>query len=128
MLLQFLPSILSQKVDSLRVLTDSVMNAQQAQSAEMESIRDSVQSLAEQFAFHNKQLDTITAHLQNIPAFGIKYGDTVAQIAVPLIIALFAFAFTYLFSVITRINEKYDSENISTMFKKSGSYRCYMWG
>ena len=104
------------------------MNAQQTQSVEIESLRDSVQTLADQYALRNNQLDAIASQLNNIPAFGLKYGDTVAHIAIPLIIALFAFAFAYMFSVITRINQKYDSESISKMFKRSGSYRCYIGG
>ena len=94
------------------------MNAQQAHSVEIESIRDSVHT----------QLAAVTAQLDKIPAFGLQYGDTVAHIAIPLIIALLAFAFPYMFSVITRINQKYDSEIILRMFKRSGSYRSYMLG
>ena len=99
MLLQAVPNAIVQKIDSLRVLTESVVNAQQTQSVEIESIRDSVHT----------QLAAVTAQLDTIPAFGVKYGDTMAYIAIPLIIALFAFAFMYMLSVITRVNQKYDS-------------------
>lgn len=118
MLLQAVPNAIVQKIDSLRVLTESVVNAQQTQSVEIESIRDSVHT----------QLVALTAQLDKIPAFGLKYGDTVAHIAIPLIIALFAFAFAYMFSVFTRINQKYESENISLMFRRGGAYRFYMGG
>jgi hypothetical protein len=116
MLLQAVPNAIVQKIDSLRVLTESVVNAQQTQSVEIESIRDSVHT----------QLAAVTAQLDTIPAFGVKYGDTMAYIAIPLIIALFAFAFMYMLSVITRVNQKYDSESINQMFKTSGTYCCYL--
>ena len=74
-------------------------------------------------------LKDLTENLMNAQqpqsVFGIEYGDTMAYIAIPLIIALFAFAFAYMFTVITRVHQKYDSEYISEMLKSSGTYRFY---
>lgn len=55
----------------------------------------------------------------------ISYSDVVTNIAIPLIIALFAFAMPLLFQVITHINSKYSSEAISKMFENSLPYKAY---
>ncbi len=55
------------------------------------------------------------------------YGDAVAHITIPLIIALFAFAMPLLFQVITHINSKYSSEALSKMFENSLAYKAF-WG
>jgi hypothetical protein len=119
---------LSSQIDSISMLTDSVLNIQQSQSAKMDSVCNVTARLAEELTVMCDEMDYVKSQIQDIAEFGIGYSDVAAHIAIPLIIALFAFAFTYLFSVITRINDKYNSEHISNMFKKSCSYRCYMWG
>lgn len=119
---------LSHKIDSLTALADSMLNNQQIHLPKIDSISEIVTRLADgQFTMYG-EMDSIQTQLQEITEYGIGYSDTVAIIAIPLIIALFAFAFTYLFSVITRINEKYNSEQISGMFKASLPYRFYMMG
>lgn len=91
----------------------------------LNNVLDGIKDVLEE---HNQSLDSLTTKVNGISELGVGYSDALSHIAIPLIIALFAFAFTYLFSVITRINEKYNSESISRMFKTSLSYRCYMWG
>ena len=112
--------------DSNKILVDSVLKIQQEYSASIDSIRDVATRVEEVHGVQYAQLDSIQSQIQAIAENGVGYNDVVSHIAFPLIIALFAFAFTYLFSVITRINDKYNSEHISKMFKKSWSYRCYM--
>lgn len=114
--------------DSNKILVDSVLKIQQEYSASIDSIRDVATRVEEMQGEQYAQLDSIQSQIQAIAENGVGYNDVVSHITFPLIIALFAFAFTYLFSVITRINDKYNSEHISKMFKKSWSYRCYMWG
>lgn len=72
-------------------------------------------------------LALIEAKLQEILDYGIGYSDVVGQIAFPLIIALFAFAFPFLFSVINHINSKYESKSIYELFTKSIVYRFFWW-
>lgn len=116
------------KMDFLSILTDCTLNNIQLFSARMDSINETVIRLADgQLTMYGK-IDSIQSQLQQIVEYGTGYSSAVAIIAIPLIIALFAFAFTYLFSVITRINEKYNSDHISGMFKTSLSYRFYMLG
>lgn len=55
----------------------------------------------------------------------VGYGDAVADIILPLLIALFAFAMPLLFQVITHINSKYSSEALSKMFESSLAYKTY---
>ena len=63
-----------------------------------------------------RSLDIIETKFQDILDYGVGYSDVVGQIAFPLLIALFAFAFPFLFSVINHINSKYDSKSISELF------------
>ena len=72
-------------------------------------------------------LDIIVTKLHEILDYGIGYSDVVGQIAFPLLIALFAFAFPFLFSVINHINSKYESKSISELFTKSLFYRFFWW-
>lgn len=55
--------------------------------------------------------------LSQIKQDGIGYSDAVSTIAIPLIIALFAFSFMFLFDAMNRINEKYNSSKILALFK-----------
>ena len=74
-----------------------------------------------------RSLDIIETKFQDILDYGVGYSDVVGQIAFPLLIALFAFAFPFLFSVINHINSKYDSKSISELFTKSIFYRLFWW-
>ena len=116
------------QIDTLKGLTDSTMKMQQVQSAKMDSVCDATARLVDGQSALYGGVDSIHAQILTITEKDMGYSDALGYIALPLIIALFAFAFTYLFSVITRINEKYNSEHISGMFKTSKAYRCYMWG
>lgn len=74
--------------------------------------------------------DTLTLVLhkmQEIADYGIGYSDAIGYVAFPLIIALFAFAFPFLFSAINDINKRYESKSISHLFEKSLAYRAFMW-
>ena len=121
-------NVLARHIDSLRMTTEQGFENLQVQASSLNSISESITILAQGQSAQQAQVDTLTAKLSEIAENGIGYSDAISHIALPLIIALFAFAFTYLFSVITRINEKYGSEHISRMFKNCMSYRCYMWG
>lgn len=119
---------LSNMMESHTTLADSMLNNQQIYSAKVDSIDEIFTRLAEGQTNLYVEIDSIQKQLQYVIDNGTGYSNAVAIIAIPLIIALFAFAFTYLFSVITRINEKYNSEHISRMFKTCLSYRSYMLG
>lgn len=64
---------------------------------------------------------------QSIVNYGIGYSDAVGHVAFPLIIALFAFSFTFLFSAINDVNKRYGSKSISLLFQKSFAYKMFMW-
>ena len=121
-------NVLARHIDSLRLTTEQGFENLQVQVSSLNSISESITVLAQGQSVQQAQVDTLTTKLSEIAEKGIGYSDAISHIALPLIIALFAFAFTYLFSVITRINEKYGSEHISRMFKNCMPYRCYMWG
>lgn len=74
------------------------------------------------------QLDARCECLQPVSESGVVFCDVVAHITIPLIIALFAFAFPFLFTVISHINNKYESENISKQFASELWYKLYLIG
>lgn len=60
--------------------------------------------------------------LSQIKQDGIGYSDAVSTIAIPLIIALFAFSFMFLFDAMNRINDKYNSPKILALFKNQKAF------
>lgn len=58
---------------------------------------------------------------------GIGYHDTIGTIAFPLIIALFAFSFPFIFQMINHINDKYESKNLSYVFRTALGYKIFWW-
>lgn len=66
--------------------------------------------------------------LKAISEYGIGFSDAASHIALPLIIALFAFAFPFLFTVISHINNKYKAESITKMLSSEASYGWFMGG
>ena len=63
--------------------------------------------------------------IQDIYINGIGYNDIVSVICIPLIIALFAFSFPFIFQMINHINDKYASKSISTIFNSSKIYKFF---
>lgn len=72
------------------------------------------------------QIKAISTAVDNITEYGVGFDDAISTIAIPLLIALFAFAFPFLFSVITHINSKYASETITQLFSKGRAYRAFL--
>ena len=73
----------------------------------------------------NDKTDTVVEHidsvLSNIHQVGIGYHDAVGDIAIPLIIAIFAFSFMFLFDAVNGINDKYKSPKISSLVENQAS-------
>lgn len=73
----------------------------------------------------NDRMDAAVAHidsvLSNIHQVGIGYHDAVSVIAIPLIVAIFAFSFMFLFDAVNGINDKYKSSRISSLFENQAS-------
>ena len=64
----------------------------------------------------------VLAKLDDIYTYGIGFSDVVSSIAFPLIIALFAFSFPFIFQIINNINDKYESKLLSKLFATSYQY------
>ena len=64
--------------------------------------------------------------VSDIHEYGIGYSDVISIIAFPLIIALFAFAFPFMFDRINQINSKYGSPVIAKLFSGSWQY-VFFW-
>ncbi len=73
------------------------------------------------------QPTTTDSIIQHISDYGIGYSDATSEVTIPLIIALFAFGFPLLFTIITHINSKYESEEISRLFEKLPTYKAFWW-
>ena len=91
---------------------------------------DSLQSvlcgIKDSIAHQEQALNGLSSKLSDISTYGVGFDDTIGLIGIPLIIALFAFAFTFLFTVITHINNDYESVPISRMFASSKPYAWFM--
>lgn len=91
---------------------------------------DSLQSvlggIKDTMSYQGKIFDGLSAKVNEISEYGVGFDDSVGVIAIPLIIALFAFAFTFLLTVITHINNDYESVPISRMFASSKPYARFM--
>lgn len=85
-----------------------------------------MQDICDSLSRQQQTLDQLSMNVNGISSYGVGFDDTINVIAIPLIIALFAFAFPFLFTVITHINNKYGSEHISTMFKSDIHYKRFM--
>lgn len=68
----------------------------------------------------------IQTKLDEIIAYGTGYSDALSSIAIPLIIALCAFTFPFIFSIINDINNKYKSKVITQLFESSWPYRFFL--
>ena len=95
--------------------------------ARQDSIRHCVVSMAGDMYSHNTQMDSIISSLQSIAENGIGYNDVATHIALPLIIALFAFALPFIFSTINHINNKYSSRVLSELFTTAIRYKVFWW-
>ena len=109
-------------------LADSTLTAQQEQNAHLDSLGEAITHSVNMQDGLSQQMANLSLQVQSISDFGVGYSDAAAHIAIPLIIALFAFAFPFLFTVITHINNKYNSEYITNMFSAEPSYKSFLWG
>lgn len=71
------------------------------------------------------EASVIGDQLEKIITYGIGFDDVAGLIAIPLIIALFAFSFPFIFNEVNRINDKYDSKEIADLLRKSTVYKSY---
>lgn len=71
------------------------------------------------------QTDSIASLLNHISDYGIGYSDALSNVAIPLIVALFAFGFPLLFTVMMHINSKYESEEVSRLFECLTVYKAF---
>lgn len=121
-------SIITNKVDTLMLMTRDLSQEVQCQLARIDSSHITISQITQNQAELNTSLDTISSQLNTIANYGVGYSDVAAHIAIPLIIALFAFAFPFLFTIISHINNKYESEHITKMFSSESSYKWFLRG
>lgn len=69
-----------------------------------DSLQDALCGIRDTLCKQQEVVDQISAKLNEICTYGIGFDDAISDITIPLIIALFAFAFPFLFTVITHIN------------------------
>lgn len=119
---------LAGKVDTLLGVSDHAMELQQLQLAKTDSLCAVTSSLVEAQSATYTSIDSVSCQLQSIADYGIGYSDVTSHISLPLIIALFAFAFPFLFTVISHINSKYKSEHIAKLFSSEPTYKWFLRG
>lgn len=113
--------------DSISMVVNDVLSEQYEQSLKLDTLLsrvDSIKDMTEQLG-QSTQLDTILSRIETIMRYGVGYHDATEHIALPLLIALFAFSFTFLFSAINHINDKYNSSRLSVEFSNSFQYFFY---
>ena len=76
---------------------------------------------------YDSQLDGLVSIGKDVAEYGIGYSDAISNIAFPMIVAVFAFALPFLFSVINHVNSKYDSIAIANMFTLSKRFKSFWW-
>ena len=91
-----------------------------------DSLQDALCGIRDSLGHQQETVDWLSTKLNEIYTYGIGFDDAISDITISLIIALFAFAFPFLFTVITYINNKYGSEHISTMFRNDSHYQRFM--
>lgn len=121
-------SIITNKVDTLMLMTSDLSQEIQCQSARIDSSYIAISQITQNQAELNTSLDAISSQLNTVANYGVGYSEVAAHIAIPLIIALFAFAFPFLFTIISHINNKYESEHITEMFSSESSYKWFLRG
>lgn len=121
-------SLLSRKIDSLKTVADSLNESQQVLSSKIDTLCEMNSDMIMSQSGISHRIDTISTQLNNISEYGVGFSDSVSHISIPLIIALFAFAFPFLFTVISHINNKYKSERITKMLSAETSYKWFMGG
>jgi len=89
-------------------------------------LHDALSSIRDSLSQQQSIVKHLSERVSDISEYGVGFDDVISIIAIPLIIALFAFSFTFLFSVITRINNEYVSLPISRMFSSSKPYARFM--
>lgn len=91
-----------------------------------DSLHNLLYGIKDSLSEQGRSLNDLTERVNEISEYGVGFDEVTGTIAIPLLIALFAFAFPFLFTVITHINNKYGSRHISEMFKNSGAY-IWFW-
>lgn len=119
---------LVQKIESILNITDTLLVNQQALSTNVDSTNLVISRLLDGDDAILGEMDKIQTILQTITDFGIGYSDVLGHITLPLIVALFAFAFPFLFTVISHINNKYESEYITGLFSAEPVYKWFLRG
>lgn len=121
-------TILWQKVDLLRYSVENLSGDVLSMSYQTDSLQMAVTQLAAGQSVNQSEFDSLAGQLNNIAEYGMGFSDAAAHIAMPLIVALYAFAFTFLITVITHVKKEYNSAAISKMFSSEKTYNCFIWG
>lgn len=117
--------IIIKRIDSLRIVTNNLNESHQVLSAKIDSVRYMTSNMLIGQSETAQQIDSIGAQLKTISEYGIGFSDAAGHIALPLIIALFAFALPFIFSAINHINNKYSSRVLSELFVVAFRYKLF---
>ena len=121
-------TVLWQKVDSLRLTVENLSGDIHSVSSQTDSLQMAVNQISVGQSVNQSKIDSLAGQLNSIAEYGMGFSDAAAHIAMPLIVALYAFAFTFLITVITHVKKEYNSAAISKMFSSEKTYRFFIWG
>lgn len=82
-------------------------------------------TISSQIAISNSKMDSLYAILQQAGESGWGIHQIIALVAIPLIIAIFAFTLPLLFNAAAKIEKRYQCEVISTRLEDSRQMKCY---
>lgn len=111
-------------------IPDSMTILQNDYSQDINRCIESVNAASEQVLSSQEleieRIDSLIQKIDDISAIGVGFDDVLSSITLPLIIALFAFAFPFLFDAINNINSKYKSKEVSDIFSSSTQYKQFI--
>ena len=88
-----------------------------------DSLHNVMSNITDSLSCQQHTLEVMAAKVNEISENGAGYNDSIGIIAIPLLIALLAFAFPFLYNAMVRVNDKYASKQITGMFESTMAFR-----
>ncbi len=88
-----------------------------------DSLHNVLSNISDSLSCQQHTLEVMAAKVNEISENGAGYNDSIGIIAIPLLIALLAFAFPFLYNAMARVNDKYASKQITSMFESTMAFR-----
>lgn len=90
-----------------------------------DSLHNVISNISDSLSRRHHTLEVMAAKVEEISESGAGFNDSIGIIAIPLLISLFAFAFPLLYNAMIRVNDKYASKQIASMFESTIPQMCF---